>query len=214
MRDCRDSVMTEGKKYLMQDKEEYLRILPLLEKMEELQSRCDSGAKSTAKVIAIDGRCASGKSTIAQMLSEITGAGIVHMDDFFLPIKLRTRERLTQPGGNVHYERFREEILPRLTNRETFSYRYFDCSNMQLGGIRSVSAGAFRIVEGAYSCHPALGAYADLTVFSDVEADVQLARIRSRDGKEKLARFKECWIPMEEKYFAAFSIKEKADLIV
>lgn len=192
----------------------YLRVLPLLKKMQELQSLPDDENSLTVRVIAIDGRCASGKSTIARMLSEITGAGIVHMDDFFLPLELRTQERLARPGGNVHYERFKEEVLPVLTGREGFSYRCFDCSKMQLKGNRSVPAGAFRIVEGAYSCHPVFGKYADLTVFSDVEADEQLARIRSRDGEQMLASFRERWIPMEEKYFAAFPVKEKADLIV
>ena len=37
------------------------------------------------KVIAIDGRCASGKTTLARELAERLGAGVIHMDDFFLP---------------------------------------------------------------------------------------------------------------------------------
>ena len=32
------------------------------------------------------------------------------MDDFFLPMELRTAERLEEPGGNVHYERFSAEV--------------------------------------------------------------------------------------------------------
>ena len=192
----------------------YLRILPLLKKMAELQLSEESVPGQTAGVIAIDGRCASGKSTIAGILSEITGAGIIHMDDFFLPMELRTQERLSQPGGNVHYERFQAEVLPLLTDREEFSYRCFDCSKMQLEGSRSVPAGAFRIVEGAYSCHPVFGKYADLTVFSDVEEAEQLERIRGRDGEKMLVSFRERWIPMEETYFAAFHVKEKADLIL
>ena len=85
---------------------------------------------------------------------------------------------------------------------------------MKPGGSRSVPAGALRIVEGAYSCHPAFGKYADLTVFSDVEEGEQLARIRDRNGAEKLSDFQKRWIPMEEKYFAAFSVREKADLVI
>ena len=73
-----------------------------------------AGCGSRPCVIAIDGRAGSGKSTLAQWLSKILPADIVKMDDFFLPLPLRTDERLETPGGNVHYKRFREEVLPQL----------------------------------------------------------------------------------------------------
>ena len=59
-----------------------------------------------ARTLAIDGRAAAGKSTAAALLAAALGAGVVHMDDFFLPAALRTPQRLSEPGGNVHYERF------------------------------------------------------------------------------------------------------------
>ena len=65
-------------------------------------------------VIAIDGRAASGKTTLAAALAAETGGTVVHMDDFFLPAELRTPQRLAAPGGNVHAERFAEEVLPFL----------------------------------------------------------------------------------------------------
>ena len=71
-------------------------------------------------VAAIDGRCASGKTTLAKALAKETGAGVIHMDDFFLPEELRTKERLSSPGGNVHYERFREEVLENLKRKRDF----------------------------------------------------------------------------------------------
>ena len=64
------------------------RIDKVLQALEEIPGE--------VKVIAIDGRCASGKSTLAQQLAGLTGAGIIHMDDFFLPRELRTEERLTE----------------------------------------------------------------------------------------------------------------------
>ena len=33
-----------------------------------------------------------------------TRVELISMDDFFLPIPLRTKERLQSAGGNVHYE--------------------------------------------------------------------------------------------------------------
>ena len=35
-------------------------------------------------LIAVDGRCASGKTTLAASLERETGCNVVHMDDFFL----------------------------------------------------------------------------------------------------------------------------------
>lgn len=165
-------------------------------------------------IIAIDGRAASGKSTLAEQLSELLGADVIHMDDFFLPTELRSEERLTEPGGNVHYERFCEEVLPYLKTPAAFSYRIFDCSRMNYNGERAIGNTQIRIVEGSYSYHPKFGRYADLFVFSDVDTEEQLRRIKLRNGEEKAQVFAEKWIPMEERYFAAFGIKTHADAIV
>lgn len=165
-------------------------------------------------IIAIDGRAASGKSTLAEQLSELLGADVIHMDDFFLPTELRSEERLTEPGGNVHYERFCEEVLPYLNSPEVFSYRIFDCSRMDYNGARGISNTQIRIVEGSYSHHPKFGKYADLFVFSDVDAEEQLRRILLRNGEEKARMFAQKWIPMEERYFAAFGTKTHADAVV
>lgn len=131
-------------------------------------------------------------------------------------------------GGNVHYERFAEEVLPNLRKPEAFTYRKFDCSKMQLGDICKVQGidgqengmeqphprHRLRIVEGAYSMHPVLGEYADIKVFADIDEKEQLARILHRDGEEKLSKFQERWIPMEEKYFEKFQIRDSADIVV
>lgn len=189
----------------------FLRMLPVLEAV------CTAGFKEGASgrcVVAVDGRCASGKSTLAEQLALVTGAGMVHMDDFFLPPELRTEARLKEPGGNVHYERFQKEVLPALSRGEDFSYRCFDCGRMELGEERKVSGNGILVVEGAYSCHPKLGEYMTLRVFSDVENEEQLRRIAARDGQDALETFKQRWIPMEENYFAAYRIREQADMIL
>ena len=185
------------------------RLFPILERMKAIQKK-----KNGKVIVAIDGRCASGKSTMAAMLSQTTGASVIHMDDFYLPKEMRTEERLEQPGGNVHYERFKEDVLIPLEKGETFSYRRFDCSKMELGELQEVPKSDFYVVEGAYSCHPGLGNYADIKVFAHVELKEQLRRIEVRNGQEKLSMFRERWIPMEEKYFAYYSIEEAADVIV
>lgn len=186
----------------------FLRLLPLL------LSAHTASCKGKAKVIAVDGRAAGGKSTLAEQFSQVTGAGVIHMDDFFLPPDLRTEERLSTPGGNVHYERFAREVLPRITSGESFSYKRFDCSIMDMNGENHVPAGDIRLVEGSYCCHPALGEYMDLRVFSDVTPREQLRRIQARTDAELAQKYVDTWIPLEEKYFKAYAIRDRADLTV
>lgn len=178
-------------------------ILPILLRLHE---------EPDIRIIALDGRAASGKTTKATLLSHVLAAPVVHMDDFFLPPVLRTAERLAQPGGNVDYERFAKEVLPGLASGDGFTYRLFDCSVMDFGGLREIPAAPIRIVEGSYAHHPALGDYADLRVFSTVDADEQMRRILRRNGEGMAEMFRTRWIPMEERYFSHFGIREKADL--
>lgn len=185
---------------------QYIRLLPILQQAaEKLQEK-------TPVVIAIDGRAASGKTTMTQQLKEILDADVIQMDDFFLPLELRAEERFAAAGGNVHHERFAEEVLPHLSSAEPFSYRIFDCSRMDYHGKREIGAGKIRIVEGSYSCHPILGNYADVLVFSDVSPEEQMERIRRRNGDEMAEMFRTRWIPLEEAYFAEFEIAEKAHI--
>lgn len=185
---------------------ELIRLLPVLEKI------ALRGEKYT--VIALDGRAASGKTTMARELAYILDAPAVHMDDFFVPPALRSDERYAQPGGNVHYERFCEEVLPFIGKNEPFSYRIFDCSIMDYNGTAEIPSAQYRIVEGSYSCHPKFGSYADIRVFSDIDPKTQIKRVEKRDGSEYAEMFRTKWIPLEEKYFNAFDIRKTCDIIV
>ena len=62
-------------------------------------------------IVAIDGKCTSGKTTLASRLAAFYDCNVFHMDDFFLRPEQRTTERFAEIGGNVDYERFWEEVL-------------------------------------------------------------------------------------------------------
>ena len=85
---------------------------------------------------------------------------------------------------------------------------------MELGEERHVKGGGLYIVEGAYSSQPVLGNYMSLKIFSDVGSELQLQRILERGGEEVLQVFKERWIPLEEAYFAAYKLRETADIVI
>ncbi|MBQ4050287.1 MAG: hypothetical protein IJD13_01520, partial [Oscillospiraceae bacterium] len=78
-------------------------------------------AEKEAVTVAIDGSCASGKSTLAAALTERYDCNLFHLDDFFLRPEQRTPERFAEVGGNVDYERFQEEVLLPLKAGKAFS---------------------------------------------------------------------------------------------
>ena len=164
-------------------------------------------------LIAVDGRCASGKTTLAATLEEETGCNVVHMDDFFLRPEQRTPQRLAEPGGNVDYERFRQEVILPLSRGDQVRYQIFDCQQMVLSVFREIDPSKTTVIEGSYSCHPALWDFHDLRVFLDIDPEEQLRRIRRRNGEEKAVMFQTRWIPMEERYFDAFRLRERCELI-
>jgi len=70
------------------------------------------------------------------------------------------------------------------------------------------------VVEGAYSMHPDLAGYYDLSVFLRQTPEIQRSRILRRNGEAVAQRFFSSWIPMEERYFAAFDTANRCDLIL
>ena len=176
-------------------------------KIEELLSAKDR------IVVAIDGGAASGKTTLADMLADHYGASIVHMDDFFLRPEQRTPARFAEAGGNLDRERFMEEVIPFIGKKASFSYRIFDCSKMELFGTAEISDSALVIVEGSYSHHPAFADAFDLRVFLRVDEEERTRRIIARNGARSEIFFAR-WIPLENRYFEAFRIEEKADLVI
>ena len=151
-------------------------------------------------VVSIDGKCTSGKTTLASQLAEIYDCNVFHMDDFFLRPEQRTPERFAEIGGNVDYERFREEVLLPLKSGKAFSYRPFDCSTFTIAAPVAVTPKKLNIIEGTYSNHPYFGNSYDLKILLTVDEETQRQRILERPVFLH-KRFFEEWIPMENRYF-------------
>ena len=164
-------------------------------------------------IIAIDGNCTSGKTTLAKRLAEIYDCNVFHIDDFFLRPEQRTPERFAEVGGNVDYERFNQEVLLPLKSGTAFSYRPFSCSTFTLSDPVAVQPKQLTIIEGTYSLHPYFGDIYDLKIRLTVSPELQRQRILERP--EFLhKRFFEEWIPMEERYFEEFQISRKCDIVL
>lgn len=184
--------------------------------MEEIISAVLREIESREKnrlLIAVDGRCASGKTTFADTLQKRIGCTVIHTDHFFLRPEQRTEQRFSEAGGNMDYERLREEVLLPLSEGKNFSYRKFDCGKMELSSEIDVIPTSVTVIEGSYSCHPTLWEFYDLRIFFTTDPQEQLRRIRIRNGSKAVSQFRERWIPLEEKYFDVCKIQERCDLV-
>lgn len=180
-------------------------------RLEILKNRIDELlAQKQQVLVAIDGKCTSGKTTLARQLAESYDCNVFHMDDFFLRPEQRTPERFAEVGGNVDYERFLEEVLLPLKTARPFSYRPFRCATFTLGDPVNVLPKKLNIVEGTYSLHPYFADPYDLKVLLDVDPETQRQRILQRPERVHKPFF-ELWIPMENAYLEALTVQ--TDLI-
>jgi len=100
-----------------------------------------------------------------------------------------------------------------LREGKSFSYRPFDCGRQAFSQPVFIGKEPLIVVEGTYSLHPDFGRYYDLSVFLSVGPLVQMQRIMKR-SPQLYSRFLTQWIPMEERYFDTFQIREKCDLVL
>lgn len=179
-----------------------------------LLARIDEKLAKGTVVVAIDGRCASGKSTLASRLADVYDCTVFHMDDFFLQPAQRTAQRLATPGENVDHERFRNEVMIPLSEGKTVQYRKYNCHTRTIEPPIEIQQKKLTVVEGAYCLHRDISEFYDLKIALDVGPDVQRERIAKRNSPATAERFFSEWIPLEEQYFNAFSIYENVDMVL
>ena len=178
-----------------------------------IQETCESAMQKIAEliqkkeyvIISIDGRCGSGKSSLAEILGRKYDCNIMHMDDFYLPMEKRQENWWEIPGGNMDFERFHEEIGKFLVQHDTIWYRPYDCMHDRFRQTQVMPAKQLNVIEGSYSQHPLVRLPYDLKIFMTCSSEEQLKRLKMREG-DHFERFVKRWIPMEELYYKAYGI--------
>ena len=181
---------------------------------EELTSAiADRLARQSAVLVALDGRCGSGKTTLAEQLAERFPQSItVHTDDFYLPPSRRVTGWEKIPCANMDIQRLRDEVVAPARAGQAFSYQAYSCREDAYLPPRPLGSAPLVIVEGSYSHHPSLAPYYDIRIFVTCSPDEQARRSAKRE--EAVFDFVEQWIPLEEGYFANYGIEENAEILV
>ena len=165
-------------------------------------------------LIALDGRCGSGKTTLAAQLAErFPGSRTIHTDDYYLPPAQRVPGWETLPCANMDLKRLRAEVLNPARAGQPFSYIAYSCREGAYLPPVFCQPARLVIVEGSYSHHPLLRPYETLRVFVTCAKPEQTRRLQAREGA-RYADFSARWVPLEEGYFAQYGIETSADFVV
>ena len=116
-------------------------------------------------VVAIDGRCGSGKSGLGDLMGRLLPCNVVHMDDYYLPPDRRAENWEQIPAGNMDLARFLQEVLEPAGVGAQICCRPYDCRSGTLREGTTLPARPLTVVEGSYSQHPLLSARYDLRLF-------------------------------------------------
>lgn len=172
-----------------------------------------AAAQDAPVLLGIDGRCGSGKTTLANWLAQQLYCPVLHTDDFYLPLSARCENWQQQPGANMDFYRLRQEVLQPLLCAQPAQYRAYSCAAGAFLPPTPLPGAPLTILEGSYSLHPALQTEFAVRVFVTCPPDVQAARLQAREGA-RYAQFVQRWIPLEEGYFAAHDPAARCDFVL
>jgi uridine kinase len=183
--------------------------------------------------VAIDGRSAAGKTTLANELATILvnqGHDVIRVsvDDFRAPSHVRYARGLESPEGyyldSCDLELLRTRLLEVLGPGGNRSYvkgssdREADVAlplETHLAPEKSIV-----LIDGVFLFRPELNAYWDYRIFIDVAIDETLRRAQARDvawmdsRKDVLTRYQRRYVPGEDMYIEAVNPLALADIVI
>lgn len=161
-------------------------------------------------IIAIEGRCASGKSTLANLIEE--KYTVIRVDDFF--IEKKSKKENISKYGNINYQNL-YEVLKQIKNAfnnniKQLTFKAFDCTTQSYYD-KTIQITNKIILEGTYSSSLFFKEFIDKLCFLNISKTVQYERISKRALAKK---FFEEWIPLEEQYFLNNDPIANCDIII
>lgn len=163
--------------------------------------------------VVVDGRGASGKTTLADLLvSHLEGWAVVHGDDYFEP------HDHPVTWGDFDEERFDVDVLARVRQGEReIPVQPFDFALGRLGAVRPVVVHRGLVVERWFGF--GLDAPWDVRIWVETPPEVCLERGLARDGGVALGErarlaWTTVWQPREEAFIQAVQPRRHADLLL
>ena len=152
------------------------------------------------RLVCIDGPSGSGKTTLADRLVRIAPATVLHTDQLC-------------PGWNglPAVPAILSTVLAEVAQGRTGRYREWDWIRDRLAGTVEVEPAPLLVIEGLGAGARSLAGWTSTLVWMDADPDERRTRAFERDGdyfRDQWAG----WAAAEDAYFAAESVRERADL--
>jgi uridine kinase len=174
---------------------------------EVVQQIKDSERRSKhSRIIAIDGPAGSGKTTLAQKLQNSFPqwkVEVVHMDDLYDGWENALTNNLTRI--------LEQGIAKPVSEGKAFEYRKFDWLAMRYGELKKIPNPDLLILEGVGSGQKAVRKYLDQLIWIDIDSDVGLNRVLSRDG-DYMEMHMRIWQMRESEHFKKENTRDSATM--
>ncbi len=169
-------------------------------------------------LVALDGRSAAGKSTLAQQVAARTAALAIDGDDFYRggdDAFWQARSPAEKVDLVIDWRRQRA-LLTKLRQGEPARWQPYDweADDGRLGAEVHVGPAAVVILDGAYSARPELADLFALRALLHVPRPVRRERLLRREGERYRAEWEARWAEAEDLSFERLMPPESFDLVL
>jgi len=156
----------------------------------------------SGRLICVDGPAGSGKTTLAEELSALAGAPVVHMDDLFKGWE-----------GLAHISEQLDSLLPPLAEDRPGRYRRWDWPGHRWAETVVVRPAPLLVLEGVGSAPLAHAHLVTVLAWVEVPYELRMARGLARGGVGVAENWRQ-WAVDEQDLFARERTRERADVVL
>ncbi|MBT4153250.1 MAG: hypothetical protein HOE53_01225 [Candidatus Magasanikbacteria bacterium] len=169
-------------------------------------------------VVGVSGLGNAGKSTITKaLLKQLPEAYIVHIDDFYKPVKEREGEHHSEQiiSTCFDWDRLETDVFDQIAaGKDRLTYDIYDWVRTEIDRCTCIPLSGIIIVEGIYALQDRFLPKYDFTVWIDTPEEERDVRARKRYNDEFYALWKNVWIGQDRRYIHAHRPAERADAII